>query len=886
MENNQLLANTEDTLNTTSTEALKWNRQECAKFVHALLGEDQMFLIRNLPIGEDTKKTTFYIAVQNRPEDVENAFDALQKQGLDTKMLYIPLQAVKKDSQYVQQPGKVHPCYGFVNAEDIDHYQYLYIDCDPEHPANTQATEEQVGHARELAENVQQYLEEAGFPKPICCFTGNGFALYYRLNLPNVPEIATLINNVLKCLDRKFSNAHAKIDTTVSNPPRVTKLCGCVSCKGEHTPETPYRVSKIISLPEKQENVTKEQLQKITGELKKSKSEEMSEIQRILNSSDSKKQKNGCRKTAKIADVRAWLHEHKLNYRIKEVTENGEIAYRYELENCPCNVHDNSYCSAILVFADGNAAFNCFHDHCKDYTIQDMLEKYPLVGQLPLCNSNDDGAAVYNAVVTNCKLVISDDNNRYVVKKGKPLIDFDSEKMKHLIIQEARKIGIFCSTGMVQSVHMNISSLYNEKTERAIVADRIAYKDGIIYYALDRDKVVSISAEKVELLDHPGEGVYFYYHDNFCVQCDPDLSVPATELPKLVKETFNINDEYLPAFLAQLTTFYFPQVHTPILLLSGAPGVSKSTTCRKLKNLISPSLVDTQSMPDKVDSLYATLSHNYLVAFDNAAKITEEFSNALCISCTGGYISKRTLYTTNNETSINLHCKLIINGVDDIMSKPDLIDRTNRIYLDKIAKRLSDEQVKEEFDAIKPKLLGAIFNCLKDGMKLVPETKHCYSTLLPRMVEFGQYGAAMIQAMGLDPEKFLSEYKTRNDEQKGEQIELDDFTILIKTFLANNDDKWEGESGKLLEELGAVADRCHLHMDRYTASTLSKKLNNFKEILQLANVEIEHRKGRKRMLYLKQEPGYVSPLCKAVHPEKIQLIMNKAKQEKQALKSH
>lgn len=74
-------------------------------------------------------------------------------------------------------------------------------------------------------------------------------------------------------------------------------------------------------------------------------------------------------------------------------------------------------------------------------------------------------------------------------------------------------------------------------------------------------------------------------------------------------------------------------------------------------------------------------------------------------------------------------------------------------------------------------------------------------------------------------------------------------------------------------------------MDRYTASTLSKKLNNFKEILQLANVEIEHRKGRKRMLYLKQEPGYVSPLCKAVHPEKIQLIMNKAKQEKQALKS-
>lgn len=228
MENNQLLANTEDTLNTTSTEALKWNRQECAKFVHALLGEDQMFLIRNLPIGKDTKKLTFYIAVRNRSEDVENAFDALQKQGLDTKMLYIPLQAVKKDSQYVQQSGKVQPCYGFVNAEDIDHYQYLYIDCDPEHPANTQATEEQVGHARELAENVQQYLEEAGFPKPICCFTGNGFALYYRLNLPNVPEIATLINNVLKCLDRKFSNAHAKIDTTVSQSAtcdKTLRLC-------------------------------------------------------------------------------------------------------------------------------------------------------------------------------------------------------------------------------------------------------------------------------------------------------------------------------------------------------------------------------------------------------------------------------------------------------------------------------------------------------------------------------------------------------------------------------------------------------------------------------------------------------------------------------------
>lgn len=114
---------------------------------------------------------------------------------------------------------------------------------------------------------------------------------------------------------------------------------------------------------------------------------------------------------------------------------------------------------------------------------------------------------------------------------------------------------------------------------------------------------------------------------------------------------------YLLRFIAQLLCFYIPDINTPILLLSGSHSTSKTTTARKIKSLVDPAVVDVISVPSKEDDFAAALSNNYLVVFDNSDKINRKASDLLAIACTGGYTSKRMLYSDNNLVSISLKAK-------------------------------------------------------------------------------------------------------------------------------------------------------------------------------------------------------------------------------------
>ncbi len=790
--------------------------------------------------------------VKNNEEGIQILISELNHQNLTEIPLYMTLQHVKQDIEKIQNINNIVQSKGndCIKDENVDRYRFIHIDCDPERKPNEQGTtvqadDDEVEQAGLKVEEVKKFLADRGWAEPIEAFSGNGYTLDYAVDMEANKENKELVQKLLKALSSKFNDESVKIDTSVYNPARIIKLYGCVSSKGKHTADRPYRVTKLLHVPENRKFVTEEQVQSLICEL-----DVKPEKKKSAKNSKTNSDKGKC---AKIANVVTWLDHYSIEYEFAEETKEGENRKKFILHDCPTGNHpDDSQKSELYQYPNGNVVFHCFHDHCQGYTISDMLEKYPLVGQLPLLQGDDKKIKIYNAVISGCQLIVAQDNQHYVLTPDEHLLRLDTELLDEYITATAQKQGELISQNMVATIKSNIASLYRNYAQRADVATRIAFKDGRLYYALSEEKVLCVTENDIKECKQSDSDLYFYYGDAYQTQCEPDLKVPALELPKLVKQTFNVSDEFLLTFLAQLVCFFIPIINTPILVLSGGMGTSKSVTSRKIKQLVEPAIVDIQTMPEKEDGVYAALSGSYLVCFDNIDKIGSRYSDLFCIACTGGYTTKRKLFTDNTQVQIQLHTKIILNGIGDVVTKGDLAERTNIIYLDAISQRKTEKQVWEEFNESKPKLLGAIFNCIKDGLRDVGEMETAIKKL-PRMADFCVYGAAFIKAMGLKWEDFVKQYTSSTNGLISEQAQLDDFVILIHTFLNENKNYWSGQAKNLLPALKVMADKKHLVMEQFTPSTLSRKLNQMQVSLQAVGIKVTAKHSTQRTIILEQE---------------------------------
>ena len=124
------------------------------------------------------------------------------------------------------------------------------MDCDPARPADSNATDAEKAAAWDPALRVRGFLTARGWPAPAVADSGNGYHLLYRIDLPNDPAADRLVCGVLRALARRFNSPAVKIDTTVSNAARITKLYGTPTRKGVDAPERPRRPSRLLETPE------------------------------------------------------------------------------------------------------------------------------------------------------------------------------------------------------------------------------------------------------------------------------------------------------------------------------------------------------------------------------------------------------------------------------------------------------------------------------------------------------------------------------------------------------------------------------------------------------------------------------------------------------------
>lgn len=228
--------------------------------------------------------------------------------------------------------------------------RWLLIDLDPSRPKDTAATEPQVEAARDRVQAVLAYLRAEGWPDPVVAESGNGQHLLYPIDLPNDAESAALVKGALDALAAEFDDDVVKVDRSVFNAARVTKLYGTTSTKGDHAPDAPWRISRITSAPTRDVVVTVEQLRALAP-----KPEPVTATRTTTGSGGD-------------FDLDDFLRRLGIDYQ----ADQHDGRERFRLAYCPFNADHGRGEAAIFRAPSGKLGFKCQHNSCATRTWVDL----------------------------------------------------------------------------------------------------------------------------------------------------------------------------------------------------------------------------------------------------------------------------------------------------------------------------------------------------------------------------------------------------------------------------------------------------------------------------------------------------------------------------------
>ena len=167
------------------------------------------------------------------------------------------------------------------------------------------------------------------------------------------------------------------------------------------------------------------------------------------------------------------------------------------------------------------------------------------------------------------------------------------------------------------------------------------------------------------------------------------------------------------------TTALRPRGPYPLLAVSGEQGSAKTVLSKLLKALIDPNAAPVRSLSREERELMIAANNGYLLAFDNLSGLPNWLSNALCRLATGGSFAVRQLYTDDEEILFDATRPILLNGIEEVVSRPDLGDRAIFLMLPPIgeAQRRPESELWREFAIARPRILGALLDAMVHGMR-------------------------------------------------------------------------------------------------------------------------------------------------------------------------
>jgi hypothetical protein len=251
--------------------------------------------------------------------------------------------------------------------------------------------------------------------------------------------------------------------------------------------------------------------------------------------------------------------------------------------------------------------------------------------------------------------------------------------------------------------------------------------------------------------------------------------------------------------VAWLIAAFHPSGPYPLLTLQGEQGSAKSTTSRVVKDLIDPSTTPLRSFPRDERDLAIAASNGWVLAYDNLSGLSSAMSDALCKLATGGGFGTRQLYENNEEMLFNFKRPVIVNGIDDIATRQDMVSRSILQNLPAIPeeKRQDEGSFWALFESVKSKLLGAILTAVSGALRELPGVK---LERLPRMADFAKWVTAAESALGWTEGSFMKAYMRNINVAIDQGLDSMPFATAVIAFMGMRD-SWQGTVSDFLRSL-------------------------------------------------------------------------------------
>jgi hypothetical protein len=262
-------------------------------------------------------------------------------------------------------------------------------------------------------------------------------------------------------------------------------------------------------------------------------------------------------------------------------------------------------------------------------------------------------------------------------------------------------------------------------------------------------------------------------------------------------EYANIEPDDRPLLLAWLVEALRPDTPYPILELVAEQGAAKSFTQSILRELTDPNKANLRAKPKSIDDLFVSAKVSHMTSLENLSYLSADFQDALCSLATGAGYGGRTLYTNGEETVFEVKRPVMLNGIANVATAQDLLDRTLLIDCPVIAVRRTESDLNAKFADAKYKLFGALLTLFANALKELPSVEICPSEL-PRMADFGFLGEAVFRALGRPKGEFLSSYQAKRRHAILQTIEASPVASALRAWLDINPAGYSG-SLKALE---------------------------------------------------------------------------------------
>lgn len=478
----------------------------------------------------------------------------------------------------------------------------------------------------------------------------------------------------------------------------------------------------------------------------------------------------------------------------------------------------------------------------KSDNIKDLLMKYVTCDSVELFHTDKKQAYA--------RIPIDEEHFKIL-----PVDDNDGKEFREwLSYQYFKDVGSAPSGTTIYDVVNTICGKAKFEGKEYKLWNRVCSYDGGFWYDLGNHEAVKIKEGKCEIVKNVPILFRSYTHQK------PHTNVKLTGNAKKILDFTNIikDDKMKLLYLITMITDFIPDISHAVQTISGTSGFGKSTLMMMQAGVIDPSVEEgIISFPKDDKELVQILDHHYFCGFDNVSGINQYESDVLCKAVTGGAVSKRALYSNEDDVIFQYKRCISMNGLNSPIVNEDLESR-NVNYTVKMTDtiRISEKELKKQYTDSIPEILGGVFETVAKAQLIYPTIK---IDDIPRMGDYVMWGCAISEALGYGKEAFLDAYR---ENRQNANIELINSSVIGSAIMEFMSDKpeWQGEPTELyslidglvkIKSPEAVKEKYYPKAPNSFMRYISKIVNSLNKVG--VTIEYPPKKDNKKQIILRNE---------------------------------